>query len=578
MKVQKTLSWENCELHPWIHEAIASMGFPTMTPVQASTIPLLSGNKDVVVEAVTGSGKTLAFAIPVLQKVTTRMEEGPIPKGQFVAVVVSPTRELAAQIEGVFTKLIEFSPRSINTQLLVGLLLSVREDYEQFRATQPLILIGTPGRLHDFFSKQLIKTSLVEIAILDEADKLLDISFTQDVVAILKRLPKQKRVGLFSATLSAAGDAVFRTGMNNPVRVTVKLKLRAAPAALSILYSMVLPQHKIATLLHMLRLYQYKKCIVYVPTCTGVKFFYQVFKEIGNLDGVDLTSLHGQLPTKARLKALGTFADGDDSNRHVLMTTDVAARGIDIPDVDLVIQLDPPTDPDVFLHRCGRTGRANKVGQAIVLLNKGSTEENFVDFMEVKGVNMDELELEHADEALDAAFREFMLADRARHELGVLLYVGFVRYYSKHVALSIFRLLTLDYLGLARLYGLMRLPKMPETKYIEEVPENGWLGPEIDMDAYAYADEAKEKLRLATLEADKAKKISDAKKRKMLAKKNEAWSTKVEKKETKAKRIERKRQELEQQLSDSEEEVDWKDLVRANKKQKKADIAAFDDL
>lgn len=567
------------ELTPWLRDAVVLLGFPLMTPVQASTIPLLAGNKDVVVEAVTGSGKTLSFVIPVLQKVSERLfgkageeEPEPLKKGHFVAIVMSPTRELAAQIEKVFKQVLDFCPHDINTQLLVGQVANAREDFEIFRKQNSHILIATPGRLQDFLNNQQLKTLSVEIVILDEADKLLDVSFSNDVLTILKRLPKQKRIGLFSATLSSAGDSVFRTGMNNPVKVTVKLNAKAAPESLSIFYAMIDPEQKITTLLTLLEQYQFKKCIVYVPTCVGVKHFYNMFSSYES--SLSWTSLHGLLTTKLRLRALDQFTE--NIGKLVLLTTDVAARGIDIPDVDLVIQLDPPTDPDVFLHRCGRTGRANRVGQAIVFLNPN--EDGYVDFMEIKGVNMKKIEVA----SKPRSFRQWMLNDRARHELAVQAYVGFVRYYSKHVALSIFRRATLDYIGIARLYGLLRLPKMPELRYIADIPVDGWLGDVIDMDAYAYADPAKEKQRLDTLAETKAQKIADAKQRKLQKKKNEAWLTKVEKKEGKLERRERmkrKREELEnRELLDSEAEVDWKDLVRANKKKKLGDIVQFDDL
>lgn len=282
------------------------------------------------------------------------------------------------------------------------------------------------------------------------------------------------------------------------------------------------------------------------------------------------------------MKTLSSFAEGDTNiNKFILMTTDVAARGIDIPDVDLVIQIDPPTDPNVFLHRCGRTGRANRVGRAIVMLNQDCQEEDYIGFMEIKGVSLSQMttpDVTSDHRELQTKLRKYMLEDRARHDLGIKSYVGFIRYYSKHVASSIFRLSTLDYLGVARMYGLLRLPKMPELRYIanEDMPEDGWLGEVIDMDKYAYADKLQEKSRLENLEADRERKILDAKRRKELKVKNEAWSSKVEKKETKQERREkmkRKRELIEKQIMDesSEDEQtveDWKDIVRKNKKKK----------
>ncbi|GEQ69713.1 hypothetical protein JCM33374_g3387 [Metschnikowia sp. JCM 33374] len=605
-----SLSWSSLEgqLHPWLYEAVLSLGYPTMTPVQASTIPLFSKNKDVVVESVTGSGKTLSFVIPILQHVSNRLygqpgdQESPDPvkKGHFLAVVISPTRELASQTQAVFDRVLEYLPESktkINTQLVVGSVSSVRQDLETLLLARSHILVATPGRLLDLLKSSKIHTSSVEVAVLDEADKLLDLSFESDVLSILKTFPNQRRTGLYSATLSSAGATVFKTGMNNPVRIAVQSKStsKAAPASLTIQYSFVEPEKKLTAFVNLVNNYRFKKCIVYLPTCTGVKHFYNLLKEIGPKKTLKFHSLHGQLTTNARLKTLQSFTDGDAlETKHVLMTTDVAARGIDIPDVDLVVQLDPPTDPDVFVHRCGRTGRANKAGRALVMLNKDSNEEDFVGLMEVKKVVMTEMVFPF-DEEFHKEFQEktkqFMLQDRARHELAVKSYVGFVRYYHKHIASSIFRMSSLDYLGIAKMYGLLRLPKMPETRYIpkEQMPENGWLIKEdFDMDTYAYADEAKEKSRLENMEAEKNQKIKDAKARKLLKKKNEAWSVKVDTKETKTLRREknkRKRDAIEKQImeesaDDDETQVDWKDMIRENKKPKNTSgmQGSFDDL
>lgn len=595
-----SLAWNNlqCQLSPWLNDAISSLGFPSMTPVQASTIPLFSGNKDVVVEAVTGSGKTLAFALPVLHKVSERLynDDEPVKRGHMLAVVLSPTRELAAQIQKVFELVLAYLPedkKPIKTQLLVGLLSSVREDVEEFLSQKPHILVATPGRFLDFLGSQYVRTPSVEIVVLDEADKLLDVSFETDVVAILKRMPKQRRTGLFSATMSSAGDLIFRTGMANPVKVAVRATGAgaAAPSSLNIAYMLTQPEQKLLALVRLLSDYRYKKCIVYVPTCTSVKHFYAVFDQVVQSADVKYFSLHGKLLQKARLRAIEGFASGDTSlQKYVLLTTDVAARGIDIPDVDLVIQLDPPTDPDMFLHRCGRTGRANKVGQAIVMLNKDSREEDYVDFMSVKGVKMREMDPPSSllHETFSKQLAQFMLEDRARHELAIRSYVGFVKYYTKHAASSIFRMQTLDYIGIAKMYGLLRLPKMPECRYISNdiMPEDGWLGEPIDMDKYAYADKDQEKNRLSTLEEDKAKKISDAKARKLLKQKNQAWSSKTDAKDTKHERkekLKRKREAIEKQImeesSDDETPEDWKEIAKRNKKQKTTETQGlFDDL
>lgn len=599
-----SLSWHNLkyDLHPWLKEAILSLGYPSMTPVQASTIPLLSGSKDVIVESVTGSGKTLAFVIPVLQKLSKFLyeDEDVLRRGHMFGVILSPTRELASQIQSVFQEVLKYLPeekKPIKTQLLVGSLGTVREDLQLYFKESPQILIATPGRFLDFLSSNTVKTNSTEIVILDEADRLLDFSFNKEVITILQKLPKQRRTGLFSATLSAAGDDVFKTGMTNPVRITVKgaNSTNTAPKSLNINYMLLEPEKKLTTLLKLIEDYKFKKAIVYFPTCSSVKYFYLVFKHLLSEDfPAKFHSLHGQLTTKSRLNTLKKFTDAVTySFKHVLMTTDVAARGIDIPDVDLVIQLDPPTDPDMFLHRCGRTGRANKVGQAITFLSNNSMESDYVDFMSVRNITMNELSpLSNPDhENFQEKLKDYILNDRANHEMALKSYVGFVKYYSKHMASSIFRISLLDYIGIARMYGLLRLPKMPEAKYIsnEQMPEDGWLVEKMDMDKYAYADKEKEKQRLDTIESEKDKKIQNAKKRKELKAKNESWSKKVDAKEGKHERkekIKRKREAIEKQImeessSDEEAQTDWKEIVKQNKKQKHSNTnvqGSFDDL
>ncbi|KAM9916995.1 hypothetical protein OXX59_009638, partial [Metschnikowia pulcherrima] len=167
-----SLSWESLEsqLHPWLYEALVSLGYPTMTPVQASTIPLFSKNKDVIVESVTGSGKTLSFVIPVLQHISNRLDghvtdteaPDPVKKGHMLAVVISPTRELASQTKAVFDRVLAFLPESkqkINTQLVVGSLASVREDIDTLTTGRSHILVATPGRLFDMLKSSKVYTS-----------------------------------------------------------------------------------------------------------------------------------------------------------------------------------------------------------------------------------------------------------------------------------------------------------------------------------------------------------------------------------------------------------------------------------
>lgn len=571
-----SLEWDTLAVEPWLLDAVAGMGLRKMTPVQASTIPLFSTTKDVVVELVTGSGKTLAFALPVLHHVLQRLRE-PVKRGHMLLVVVSPTRELASQTKAVFDKVGQFAPHPIRTQLVVGLLGSVRHDIELFLEQQTHVLIGTPGRLLEMLGLEKVHTGAVAVAVLDEADKLLDMLFEAEVVAVLERLPKQRRTGLFSATLLAAGDRIFRAGLQNPVRVLVSTKKKSAPKLLVNQYMLVQPEKKLTTLMKLVDDYHYRKCMVYLPTCQTVKHLASL---MALHTQVPLHILHGQLPTAARLRSVERFTQAE--GKHVLLTTDVAARGIDIDDVDLVVQMDPPTDPAMFLHRCGRTARANRMGRAILMLHAGSRQEEYVEFLAIKGIALKQIPT--LEPAFHAAFQkqveEYMLADRARHELAVRAYVALVRTYTKHIASSIFRVAELDLVGLARMYGLLRVPKMPELKHVAEMPEKGWLTDKIsDMEQLKYADEKKERERVANQESVRLEKIEAAKKRRLLKTKNDSWLKQKDEKEAKLARREKLRkkreaaeQRLLEQLLDLEPE-DWKDAVRRNKKQK---IAAFD--
>lgn len=584
----RSLSWDDlkCDIEPWIRTAIDAMGFETMTPVQASTIPLFSGNKDVVVESVTGSGKTIAFVIPVLERLIKEEANSPkFKKSHFHSLIISPTRELASQIQSVIEEFLKYYPDDqypIRSQLIVGTGDStVRDDINRFMDNRPQILVGTPGRILDFIQKSNVKTSSCGTVVLDEADKLLDLNFQKDVETILKLLPKQRRTGLFSATIESAGAQIFKTGMRNPVKVAVKSH-SSAPSSLSINYIVTPPEDKLQLLLTLLNNYRFKKCIVYFPTCISVTYFYAFINYLKSIDliteDISIFSLHGKLQTQSRMKTLNSFTTS--LKNSVLFTTDVAARGIDIPDVDLVIQLDPPTDSDIFIHRCGRTGRANRVGKAIVLLNEGR-EEDYIPFLEVKNVILEEESVKITPiDTLSQTFKEWIMQDRARFDHGIRAYVAFIKYYSKHSASSIFRLQTMNFVGIAKFYGLLRLPKMPEiTQYAlaSSIPEGGWLvSPPIDLDTFSYMDKRKEKERLQELK--NIQHINDKKKLKSeLKKKNMAWSDKKLSKDAKIERkaaMAAKRKAIEEKLlqegneSEGEVEQDWKDLVRQNKKKK----------
>lgn len=603
---KSSLSWDNihCTLQDWIRETIDLLGFEQMTAVQASTIPMFAGNKDVVVESVTGSGKTIAFVIPILEKIIKdNMIGSRLARGHFYAIIITPTRELSKQIQSVLDKFVDNAPVRISSQLIIGTnSKTVRDDVQNFLDDRPQILVGTPGRVLDFLQSPKVNPKSCNMVVLDEADRLLDVGFLQDVQKVLQILPKQRRTGLFSATISSAGDLIFKTGLRNPVKVKVSQSKTMSPTNLVLNYCVVKPEFKLLELLVTMNDFKYKKAIVYLPTCISVTFFYSFITHLQqkypNILRPDLRvySLHGKLPTSARLKTLNNFTETLDQT--ILLTTDVAARGIDIPEVDLVLQMDPPNSPEVFLHRSGRTGRAQKAGQAITYLNEGR-EEDYVSLLEVKQVFLTRIGSflskkngrigsHKLEEFYEKVFVPWILDDRAHFDHSVKSYVAFIRHYSKHSASSIFRLNTLDYIGIAKMYGLLRLPRMPEiTQHLnrEELEREGriyadaWLldPMPVHMDKYAYRDKKAEAKRLKALK--ELANIKDERRAKLLTKRdNAAWSHKLGTKENKSVRrakVAAKRKAIEEEImkeSDDEKEEtadDWKELVLRDKKRAK---------
>ena len=566
-----TRAWEALTpaLSEWILDATAAMNFTKMTPVQASTIPLFLAHKDVVVEAVTGSGKTLSFLIPLIERIL-RQEES-IKKHHLAAIVIAPTRELATQISDVLKSLLAFhGPSSyalrrtrklfdpneeeveqedhgqvfsdatpkVLPQLLLGGSTTAAQDLSRFLKTSPNVLIGTPGRLLEILSSPYVHApqSTFDLLVLDEADRLLDMGFKDDLTKILGLLPKQRRTGLFSASVSEAVDQIIRVGLRNPVRIAVKVKGtngvrdKKTPASLRMTYLLTPADQKMAVLSRVLHTVdpQPLRTIIYLSTCAAVDYFQHLLPSLLPT-GMTLVPLHGKLPSNVREKNFIKFINS--ASPAVLLTTDVAARGLDVPSVDLVIQIDPPSDPKVFIHRCGRAGRAGRKGLSIVFLQPGR-EEDYVSFLEVRktpiellnDINMDDLS--ESAKAITSTMRGIVEKDRGLYDKAQKAFVSWVRSYSKHQATSIFKVADLDWNALAQGWALLRLPKMPESKNLDkkqiEVPQ-------IDWDTYSYKDKQAEKLRKQALETpivreDKRPK-SDAKRSSSVA-----WSDKLDRK------------------------------------------------
>ncbi|KAL5640236.1 hypothetical protein ACGC1H_007493 [Rhizoctonia solani] len=655
-------SWSklNPALTPWVQEVISSQGFSQMTPVQASTIPLFMKHKDVVVEAVTGSGKTLAFVVPIIEKLIRR--EVPLRKNEVGALIISPTRELAAQIHSIFQLFLDAQPpppQPENAQpddpappptyppallLVSGTDSTPAQDTQRFLDTSADIVIGTPGRIEEFLlgrGSNRVNIKELEVLVLDEADRLLDLGFLGSITKILRHLPKQRRTGLFSATMTDALSELVRVGLRNPVRIVVKVENkkrkagegtmaeRRTPATLQNLYIVCRPEEKTLQFLRILSLEREKqgsaRFIAYFATCACVEYFAKAFSHLPQLSKTNIYTLHGHLTPAKRASTLAAFAahPSTPNSPSLLLATDVAARGLDLPDVDAVIQYDPPTDPKQYSHRAGRTARAGRKGRAWALLCEGR-EQEYVDFLVVRQIPLKEYSYIYAgDESTSQVGAErprdtdasilfqtiqgAVQKDRDVYDKSMKAFVSFVRAYSKHEASYIFRIKDLDLIGVAKAFGLIRLPKMPELTSRE-----GWTDLDIDWDAIPYLDKTREAqrqiaLRTASETAEVRRRESEAarEQRILQKKKNGAWSNhvaRVEAREVRKEKKGRKREWLKKQnnaveaatqAKESDEsgdddggDQDWEELKaeeRASKKIKQSNeqpqtIASYDDL
>ena len=402
------------ELDPPLSECslkgVEELGFEHTTPVQEATIPYFMKNKDMAVEAVTGSGKTLAFIIPVVEMLLKRTEKW--TKDEVGAIVISPTRELASQIASVF---VPFLPPSLTSVLLIGGN-DIQSDVALINEQGAQIIIATPGRLVDLLCRSDCQLApavrSLEVLILDEADRLLELGFEQSLNTVFSYLPKQRRTGLFSATLTQDVKGLIRAGMRDPVTITVREdhsldQPTPTPKTLNNYYLTCSPQSKMSKLFSLLQQLHDKKTIVFFATCAAVSYFAVLTKRL--FPSLTVLALHGRMHSN-RQKYFNKFSS---SSSAVLMCTDVMARGVDFPLVDWVIQFDPPSSTKAFVHRCGRTARIGNQGQALVMLLE--SEVSYVDFLKLnQHITLEHFELT-GDSCVDVVdrVREISVKERS---------------------------------------------------------------------------------------------------------------------------------------------------------------------
>ncbi|XP_071849392.1 ATP-dependent RNA helicase DDX55-like [Apostichopus japonicus] len=521
-----------------ILQTLEGLGFKEMTPVQAATIPLFMRNKDVAVEAITGSGKTLAFLIPILEILRKREEEW--KKIEVGALIITPTRELAIQIFGVLSSFLKNLPQFSKALLIGGD--NPMKDIETLQSGANII-IATPGRMADLMTRTIPNLSLagmlraLEVLVLDEADRLLEMGFETSINTILGYLPKQRRTGLFSATQTEEVRALIRAGLRNPVRVAVKEKRTASediqktPSTLKNYYHICESEDKLNFLVSFLRKYKDLKTMVFFSTCACVDYFSRALEEM--VKHTTIKCIHGKMK-KRRSKIFAEFAQME---RGIIVCTDVMARGIDLPEIDWVVQYDPPSNASAFVHRCGRTARIGNSGNALILLRP--KEESYIKFLEINQKAPMQLYTEASELTKVQVLhrlKKVSLKDRAVMDKGTRAFVSFMQYYAKHECSLIFKPKDLDLGKLAQGFALLRLPKMPELKG-KQIPNFEPL--KVDFDSITYKDKIREKARKERLAKYLAGMWTDEKGYK---RKPESWSRAKEKMEKRRNR--KKRREL----------------------------------
>jgi ATP-independent RNA helicase DbpA len=348
-----TPSFADLGLSPELLQALDELAFAAPTPVQEQVIPMALAGQDVVGQAPTGSGKTAAYGLSVLHQVDVKLDAVQI-------IVLVPARELALQVRDALKKLGKFLPNLRVAAFYGGH--AFRDETSSLQQA-PHIVVATPGRLLDHFERRSIIPNQLKVLILDEADKLLELGFQEELVEIIKRLPRRRQTLLFSATMSDKVLDLIRKNLTRPRVVNAGADTDELPENLKLVGHFGPVEKKPAALLHLLQQPETGRALVFCNTrerCTELTRFLQ-----GR--GVAAEVLHGKMPQPERDKALMKLRNGSS---QVLVATDVAARGIDVTALDTVVQFDSPDKADAFQHRAGRTARAGAEGTAHILVTE----------------------------------------------------------------------------------------------------------------------------------------------------------------------------------------------------------------
>ena len=346
-QVNEIVNYADLGLSPEVMKAIDKKGYVQATPVQAGAIPYFMEWKDVIAKAPTGTGKTFAFGIPMVEHID--------PDNQDVqALVLAPTRELAVQIQEELRDLCEFK-EGVRTVCLYGGA-PIDKQINTLKK-RPQIVVATPGRLMDHMKRRTVRLDKVLTVVLDEADRMLDMGFVRDVTRILDQLKHRRNMGMFSATISREVMDISWVYQRDPVEITVRPVEESKPDITQYRIDLDGREQKVDTLAALITHGGYERAIAFCNTKNMTDRLAGLLK----MRGISCEAIHGDIQQRIREKTLEKFKKGEIA---VLVATDVAARGLDIDDVDAVFNYDVPDELENYTHRIGRTGRAKKHGVA----------------------------------------------------------------------------------------------------------------------------------------------------------------------------------------------------------------------
>lgn len=378
-----SVSFSELGLSPAVMQAIADQGYTQPSPIQQEAIGPVLSRRDVMAAAQTGTGKTGAFALPIVNVLSESSHRA--SSNQVKALILTPTRELAAQVAESVAACHQ------HTTLRSGVVfggVSINPQMKQLRRGCD-ILVATPGRLLDLFQQNAVKFSELEILVLDEADRMLDMGFIHDIKRIMKLIPAKRQTLLFSATFSDDIRKLSKQFTNDPVEVSVTPKNSTAPSVDQAIVH-VQKSNKTALLIKLIQENKWGQVLVFSRTKHGAN---RIAKKL-ETQGISAAAIHGNKSQGARTKALAEFKSND---LNVLVATDIAARGIDIDRLPNVINFDLPHVPEDYVHRIGRTGRAGATGHAVSFVTDEDTKQlrdiqnligKHIDVLEVKGLSV----------------------------------------------------------------------------------------------------------------------------------------------------------------------------------------------